>query len=75
MGELEEIVAEIGVKQWVKNLFVAQLSEFQKAGRKDVDGFMAEFNAKILKEFKEIASQTVDETIKLATKILNETKP
>lgn len=72
MGELEELVADIGVKQWVKNLFITELLAFKKAGRKDVDEFTAKFNAKILKEFKIVARETVDETIKYASTLLKE---
>lgn len=72
MGELEELVADIGVKQWVKNLFITELLAFKKAGRKDVDEFVSEFNAKIVTEFKAVARETVDETIKHAATLLKE---
>ncbi len=72
MGELEELVADIGVKQWVKNLFITELLAFKKAGRKDVDEFTVEFNAKVIKEFAAIARQTVDETITHASALLKE---
>lgn len=69
MGEFEELLGDMGAKQWVRNKFVAQLGDWSKQGKRDVDEFINEFNATILREFKIIAREAVDETIKRATEL------
>ncbi len=74
MGEFEEILGDMGVKQWVRNKFVAQLRQFKENKNVDVDKFIREFNAQLLADFKVVANEAVDETIKRADKLLNKEK-
>lgn len=73
MGELEELLGDMGAKQWVKNKFVAKLRDFHKGGRKDVDTFLAEFNKELYEDFKAMTNEVVDEVIKKASVMLAET--
>lgn len=70
MGELEQLLGDLGAKQWVKNRFVSKLQEFQQDGNNDVGVFVNEFNREILAEFKEVAKEAVDEVIKKVTEAL-----
>lgn len=71
MGELEKLVGDIGAKQWVKNRFIEKLQEYQKAGSKDVDKFILEFNIDIQDEFRTIAKEAVAETLNRASELMN----
>lgn len=70
MGELEELLAEQGIKQWVKNRFVAKMREFSENRDVDIDKFIAQFNAEILAEFKKEVNEAVDEVIQKASELM-----
>lgn len=74
MGDFEELLGDMGAKQWVKNKFVAQLRAFKTAGSVNVDKFIADFDRNILAEFKVVANEAVDETIKRADELLTKAK-
>ena len=70
MGELEELLAKQGIKQWVKNRFVAKMREFSENKDVDIDKFIAQFNAEILVDFKKEVNETVEEVINRASELL-----
>lgn len=70
MGEFEQLLGDLGAKQWVKNKFITKLRDFQTEGNKDVDKFVAEFNQDILQDFKVVAQEAVNEVINKASELL-----
>jgi hypothetical protein len=70
MGDLENTLGEIGAKQWVRNQFVAKLKAFSESGNKDVDKFIAEFNAEIFVNFKKLASAEINDVITRAAQLM-----
>lgn len=70
MGEIETLLGDLGVKQWVKNKFLAKLQDYHKSGSKDVDSFVDEFNHEIFADFKVVANESITEVLEKAKKLL-----
>lgn len=71
MDEFEKLLGDMGLEQWVRNKFIGKLADFKQQESTDVDRFIAEFNAEILREFKEVANKAVADVITKASTLMS----